>query len=89
VTGSTQHEERATLAGRAWAADVRSQLQQEGRRAAGGWPGTMSEARTRMASALGVATPVSPDERARLAKLLYGVAKECWLLGREPELEEE
>ncbi len=70
-------------AGRAWAAAVRSSLVQEGRRAAGGWPGTMTEARERLAQVVGAEPVPSTGEVSRLVRVLYGAARECWLMNRE------
>jgi len=74
---------RAGSAGREWAAAVQSSLHQEGRHALGGWPGTLSEARTRVASAIGGGAKVSADERRKLVRILYDTAKSTWLATRE------
>lgn len=83
-----QREQRVAEAGRAWAESVRKGLRGEGRRASGGWPGTLSEARTRTAYALGGVAGVSEDERSRLAHVLYNAARESWLDQREPPASE-
>lgn len=70
----------AVDAGRAWAGTVRQLLHEEGRAATGGWPGTMTEARAR-ASQLDSATSLSPQERVRLARILYAAAKTSWAVG--------
>ena len=45
VINQEQREASAVQAGRAWCVDVRLTLREAGRPAAGGWPGTMTEAR--------------------------------------------
>lgn len=78
---------RVENSGRAWAAAVRAELVGEGRRAAGGWPGTLSEARGRLEAVLrGGGTP--PAERERLARLLYHTARDTWLASRDAPDEE-
>lgn len=74
---------RAEECGRKWADSVRGDLVREGRRAAGGWPGTMSEARTRLDVMVQPGARTSPTERERLARLLYGAARESWLVNRD------
>ena len=73
-------DQLAIDAGRKWAGSVRTRLHTEGRPVAGGWPGTMTEARAR-ASQLQAAAGLPPKERARLAKILYAAAKELWAVG--------
>ena len=75
-------EERAVDAGRAWATDVRSALVDEGRRVCGGWPGTLSEAHSRM-HVLDTDSELSHVERQHLAAVLYGAAKARWLSERD------
>ncbi len=80
------HDADVEESGRAWAQQVRARLEHEGRRASGGWPGTLSEARARLDTALSsLATRVSgSDERERLARILYHAARELWLTHRVP-----
>lgn len=73
--------------GRAWADSVRAHLCSEGRAAAGGWPGTLSEARARLATITGTSAKPTADERDRLARLLYGAARQYWLVHREAAVE--
>jgi len=75
-------DERASAHGRAWAQSVRADLQNEGRRAAGGWPGTISEARVHAERALS-SRGVAPQERERLARLIYHTARDAWLATRD------
>ena len=84
-----EREERAGRAGRAWAAAVRLRLHQDGRRASGGWPGTITEARAQVESAIGRGTVVTQEERSHLVRILYDSAKDCWLVNREPQLQDE
>lgn len=82
-------DDRAVDAGREWAAAVRSLLLGEGRSPAGGWPGTLTEARQRLAGAIGAADGRSHREIDRLARVLYSAAREQWLRDREPSPREE
>jgi hypothetical protein len=84
-------QERATVEGEAWAAQTRANLSGEHRAAAGGWPGTLSEARERVALLLvpwssceGLGTPTS-DEREEAARTLYARARSVWLKNCERE----
>jgi hypothetical protein len=87
--GRRGREARAESAGRDWAASVRLELHSEGRRAAGGWPGTMSEARAQVARTMGPTSSSAPDEVSRLARILYSAARESWLLHRDPASEDD
>jgi hypothetical protein len=71
--------------GKAWACGWRQQLAAQGRAVTGGWPGTMSEARARVAKALmpellcvGV-IDLSFDENEHAARTIYGAARRQWL----------
>jgi hypothetical protein len=77
--------------GEAWARRSRELLSAEGRRAVGGWPGTMSEARARardhlvsesMRRQLGA---VGDPEVERTARATYARARQVWLAGAERE----
>ena len=72
---------RVEEAGLAWAGEMRAALHAEGRPAAGGWPGTLSEARARVVSVVG---RQRDEELERFARLLYGAARDAWLSQREP-----
>jgi hypothetical protein len=76
-------EAKLETAGREWAASVRLELHRQGRRAAGGWPGTMSEARAQIVQSLGAPVAPPPDELGRLARILYGAARTTWLMQRD------
>jgi hypothetical protein len=76
---------RAELLGRSWAADMRASLLLEKRRASGGWPGTLGEARMHVARALlpwlssqghGIATSLQSEGAARV---VYASARSAWL----------
>jgi hypothetical protein len=78
--------ERAALAaGEQWASSYRDQVRGQGRAIAGGWPGTLSEARTRVAGACLLVhfrktwADVSSAELDWLAKAAYAKAKHDWL----------
>ena len=84
-------ENEAVVVGRAWAASCSERLRREGRRAAGGWPGTLSEARTQLAAHvlahLGPEVVLSYDDIERLVKAIYSAARGGWLskASRDPE----
>lgn len=78
-----RREARAEEDGRAWADTVRTMLQSEGRAASGGWPGTISEARARVEGVMGAGDRPTPDERDRLARVLYHAARSFWLVNRD------
>jgi hypothetical protein len=86
-----QLESVAIAAGVAWAASFSEQLRKEGRRMAGGWPGTLSEARARLfaqlSAMMGAGLVLANDEVDSLARATYGAAKNDWLAkaGRDPE----
>ena len=81
----------AHKAGERWANETRSRIHRERRAAAGGWPGTMSEARALVAEHLlpalaceGIVTLTSV-EREEAARRLYHSARALWLQCREKE----
>jgi hypothetical protein len=86
----TELESAAIAAGLAWAASCTEQLRREGRRVAGGWPGTLSEARGRLTAhlvaQLGRGFVLANDEIESLAKATYNAARTDWLskAGRDP-----
>jgi hypothetical protein len=71
--------------GLAWARRCRADLLEEQRPAAGGWPGTMSEARAVVANRLASERKVfalefpNDAEREQLARVAYGSARRDWL----------
>jgi hypothetical protein len=75
--------EAAGAAGASWAKLRRDALVQEGRLASGGWPGTMSEARSFAASFVTTQRRVTPaltrDELSWLARATYANARRDWL----------
>ncbi len=82
---------RAEAAGRSWAAAIRAAIHREKRRASGGWPGTMTEARHRASNQLlhhqeferyGV---VSAQSREVAARMVYAAARSAWLQCRDPD----
>jgi hypothetical protein len=78
----------ASLVGRNWARDVAGELQLAGRRAAGGWPGTLTEARdraTHLIAQAGGSASASIAMRDEVARVLYAAARTDWLRAREPE----
>ena len=81
----------ASLAGEQWALRWRQDLREQGRRAVGGWPGTLSEARARAHALcaaelrrLGLAELTS-DELDRAARATYSRARDDWLSRAERE----
>lgn len=83
--------ERASSLGLDWAKRWRETLQAEGRRAAGAWPGTLSEARARVDQLIAVeqveqaAKNVTDSERNEIARAMYAAAKRHWNEHRDRE----
>ena len=83
--------ERAHTEGERWANEFRSQIHGEQRRAAGGWPGTMSEARARLAGFVlprvssKNAVTFSQEDREEAARCLYRSARASWAQHQERE----
>lgn len=79
----------ATAEGNAWASWWRSELGKQSRRAAGGWPGTVSEARLRMkrriAVELGPEFQATAQEVEQAARSAYEIARRDWNDSREPD----
>ncbi|MET0413659.1 MAG: hypothetical protein ABW217_20285 [Polyangiaceae bacterium] len=71
------HAERL---GRSWANDLHAALVREKRRASGGWPGTLGEARVHVARALrcqGMRL-ASVQESEGAARIVYASARSAW-----------
>jgi len=79
----TALERAVDAAGQAWALDWSNTLSGEGRSVSGGWPGTLSEARGRVALCVarrvGPARRVSAEELESLARRAYAAARKAWL----------
>ncbi|HSO00124.1 MAG TPA: hypothetical protein VLS89_17650 [Candidatus Nanopelagicales bacterium] len=75
-------EQGAITTGELWADRWRESLRLQGRRASGGWPGTMTEARALVAAYFSAA-PVGPaltcHELESAARISYARAKHHWL----------
>jgi hypothetical protein len=94
-TGATRHallERAAVAAGNDWVQRLSRELLAERRVAAGGWPGTLSEARTwarsyvhRVLSELVSSTPATADELENAARATYAHARSKWLAGARRE----
>ena len=67
----------------AWAASVMASLERDGRRAQGGWPGTVREALHLVETTIGVSVRLTAKERADLASIAYDAARRDWLARRE------
>ncbi len=84
-------EELAATVGRSWAERRRSELRSEGRRAAGGWPGTMREARGCIEHALTQElhgrnlAAFTADERETAARAANASARTAWLRAADPD----
>ena len=80
---NTSLERAVDAAGEAWARDWSIALSGEGRAVSGGWPGTLSEARSRVAVCLAkrssTSRRMSPEELESLARRAYAAAKKAWL----------
>ncbi|WP_434042725.1 MULTISPECIES: hypothetical protein [Sorangium] len=77
-------EQSADSLGRTWADGCRRELLQEGRRATGGWPGTLREARARVECALHVEMhcrklpAITEVERELAVRTTYASARNAW-----------
>jgi hypothetical protein len=84
-------ERLAVDEGRHWARGLRRSLAGEGRRIAGGWPGTLSEARSRVVTGCGrvmrESGQVEPSsaELDWMARRLNAAARHDWLAKAERE----
>ena len=85
-------EQTARAEGNAWASWWRNELQRQNRPVSGGWPGTLSEARVRVARRLAVehgpALAATRQEVEDAARAAYGAARNEWNESREPEVAE-
>lgn len=86
--------ELAQQDGQAWAESLRAELVAERRAAAGGWPGTLSEARARVQSvvrawATANGRRVSSEQLDEVTQALYASARHQWLANCEPERDED
>src|ERR1700735_3171568 len=78
-------ERTAATVGEAWARGWLAELGSEGRSAAGGWPGAITQARSRVRAGVtaGAARarfqPGAADEVDRTARAAYARAREVWL----------
>ena len=87
-------EEASIATGERWAAGWRDDLRQEGRPAAGGWPGTVAEARARVTAHLGPELhrrkmlALTHEELERAARTAYARARRDWLSRNEREIPE-
>lgn len=85
-------EESAIALGQTWAEGWRQDLHREGRPAAGGWPGTLREARTRVERALLIAMrgrkmpAITEVERELAARAAYASARNEWRRHVDPEV---
>ena len=61
-----------------WTHEWSARLREDGRSMTGGWPGTMSEARERVA-AFTTSAPTEAGALEKLTKLSYATAKKAWL----------
>lgn len=81
--------QRAHATGVQWAHDVQRALRLENRRPAGGWPGTMREARSRAAHLLSTLRAdgviATQEETTTLAKAVYASARSTWRANAEAE----
>jgi hypothetical protein len=83
-------KETALGAGTQWAECCRAELKKQGRAIAGGWPGTLSEARARVTFAWLTGhrrhrPAITHDELSWLARTAYEQAKRDWLASASRE----
>jgi len=82
---------RAEMVGRSWATQLRASILLEKRRACGGWPGTLSEARAHVAVSLlpwlkSHGQPVVTSQQCEgAARVVYASARSAWMENREAE----
>lgn len=85
-------EQSANALGQAWARRWRQDLHREGRPAAGGWPGTMREARTQVEITLPgemrhrKMPAITGVERELAARTAYSSARNEWRKHTDPEI---
>ena len=78
-------ERAAVSVGETWARGWLAELGSEGRSAAGGWPGTITQARSRVRAVVTAELararfqPAAADEVDRTARAAYARAREVWL----------
>lgn len=79
----------AVAAGVAWADGTVGELRQQDRAVSGGWPGTLREARGRVALALATRrhAPLPAEHLDALARTAYASARTAWGAQAEPDLE--
>jgi hypothetical protein len=75
--------------GEAWANEVANTLRSQTRGLVGAWPGTISEARSRVLVGLPAARrpPFDAAALAALSRAVYEAARRCWDEISEPDLE--
>lgn len=84
-------EQSAIALGQTWAEGWRHELHREGRPAAGGWPGTLREARTRVERTLlgellrREMPAITETEREVAARTAYASARNEWRRHLDPE----
>jgi hypothetical protein len=84
-------EEAAAAIGRIWAEGRREELRREGRPAAGGWPGTLREARSCVERSLPLElrerkmSAITTPEREIATRAIYASARIEWRRHAEPE----
>ena len=78
-------EERASQIGDAWAEEYLRDLQARARAPVGAWPGTMSEARSRVVSKLAIV--LAPERLQELARVANLAARRGWQKACQPDLE--
>ena len=86
-------EHLAAAEGMAWAVSSFEELQRQGRSIAGGWPGTLSQARLRVAVRMAgqdrrPTNPLTAADIDWLARTVYLTAKAEWLAQAEPGCDE-
>lgn len=80
----------AIAIGEEWAASCAHALREQRRRVAGGWPGTMTEARARALATFARSFGGTPTAETLLAvsRAAYGVARTRWMAVAEPDVDE-
>jgi hypothetical protein len=88
-------ERAAAAVGESWAREWLAELGSQGRPASGGWPGTMTQARSRVRPAMlaelsrARLASAEPHELDRSAHAAYSRAREVWLASARADADDE
>jgi hypothetical protein len=78
-------DRQAAVEGQTWAREMRSSIHEQSRRATGGWPGTITEARARLVEfvlprlARDGGSAATSEALQQATRVLYASARTAWL----------